>query len=246
MRKIAIFVEGQSEQIFVRNILYHISGNVSFSFECIKIHGGIDRNVPYAVRNHDSQIFFLIINVENDSKVLSFIKEREKALFEKGYNRIIGLRDMYSLEYRKRSKDKIDLNINENFIKAHDKIICSMSSPENINFFFSIMEFEAWLLGMHTIFEKIDDRLSVELIQRKLDILLDQVDPETAFFHPAAVLDKIFNLVDMSYNKKYDDLESITSKIELDDIAKLVNSGGCLSFASFYKNIKEEFFNCSA
>ncbi len=63
--------------------------------------------------------------------MLANILRREQHIWNAGFSRIIGLRDMYSAEYRKMVKDHvIDEGVNQKFIKGHRAQIKS----ENIYF----------------------------------------------------------------------------------------------------------------
>lgn len=236
--KIAIFVEGQSEQIFIRNILFHLVESSALSFDCMKIHGGIDIEAPYTYHAPDPSLYFLIINVENDTRVLSAIKEREEKLFRTGFKTIIGLRDMYSREYRKRAEGSISNEINLQFIESHNSVIQSMSSPKQISFHFAIMEVETWWIGMQTLLEKIHEDLNSKFIQESLGFSLDDINPEDYFFHPATTLKNILELVGLTYDKKRSDVESITTQITEEDIEDLLATGKCSSFKSLHESIE--------
>ena len=86
----------------------------------------------------------------NDERVLDVIEENEEALFNNGFSKIIGLRDMHSKAYRKKSKNVIDDEVTQQFIEAVTTVIASMNNPDKINFHFAIMELEAWWLSMYT------------------------------------------------------------------------------------------------
>lgn len=236
-KKIAVFVEGQGELIFFRNMIFHLLGDIAFSFQCLKLHSGQTQEVPYTYSNPDAKVHFMIINVENDTKVLSVIKEREKGLLQKGYSKIIGLRDMYSEAYRKRS-DRISETVNNQFIKSSELAIQSMSEPEKVSLHFSIMEIEAWWLSMYSIFEKKDSRLTVDYINENLGFKLDEIDPERHFFHPAVILNEILVLIGGSYKKKFSDVESITNSIDAESIELIISSENKYeSFRSFITEI---------
>ncbi|MEN8220838.1 MAG: hypothetical protein ABFS56_31685 [Pseudomonadota bacterium] len=81
MQKIAVFVEGQGELIFIRNLLYYLVDPAQLSFECFKLHANLQQEVPYEYKNPNAQIHFQIINVGNDERVLDVIKEREERLY---------------------------------------------------------------------------------------------------------------------------------------------------------------------
>ena len=72
--------------------------------------------------NKNAKVYFLVIDVGNDEKVLTHIKERERGLFESGFERVIGLRDMYSGEYDKKSGEKLEKMLIENLLKHTDRL----------------------------------------------------------------------------------------------------------------------------
>lgn len=183
MRKIAIFVEGQSELIFVRNLLYHLLDSTKFSFECFKLHANSQQEVPYEYNNPHAEVHFQIISVGNDERVLDAIKERKDRLLNKGFTKIIGLRDMYSKAYRNESKN-INDKVTQQFIEAVTTAIAEMDNADKISFHFAIMELEAWWLSMYNLFTKINKLLTVRFIEEKLGYNLSQIDPEHFFIQP--------------------------------------------------------------
>jgi hypothetical protein len=233
VQKIAIFVEGQGELIFTRNLLYHLNDPAKFSFECFKLHAHSQQEVPYEYKNPNAEVHFKIINVGNDERVLDVIAENEEKLLKEGFNKIIGLRDMYSKAYRKKSKNTIDDEVTQQFVKAITKVIAGMKNPDKINFHFAIMELEAWWLSMYNLFAKINDLLTVSFIETNLGYNLSDIDPEKRFFHPSLEIDKIFQLVESSYKKHFDDIESITSKIDSSDISDATTNNRCSCFQKF-------------
>jgi hypothetical protein len=102
-------------------------------------------------------------------------------MWNAGFSRIIGLRDMYSREYREIVQNHaIDSATNQKFIAGAREQIKSA----NIYFSFAIMEVEAWLLGLRKAFEKMDQKLTSAFIEENLKYNLDVLNPEEAFFHP--------------------------------------------------------------
>jgi hypothetical protein len=238
MIRIAIFTEGQSELIFVRTLLLKVIDNNTLSFQCIKLHGGREFAVRYNYSSPDPNVHFLIVNAENDNRVLSAIKEREKNLFKKGYHKIIGLRDMYSEDYYKRSPKVIDDKLTQEYIRAAMNIINTMSKPNKIKFCFAIMEIEAWFLSMYDLFSKINDTLSIDYIKTKLDIDLKEIDPQKEFYKPSNKIDKIFKLIGLEYNKSEKDCEKICSIMEITDFDVAIENDRCSTFKDFYGEIK--------
>ena len=240
LQKVVIFLEGQGELIFIRKLLVLLNDPAKVSFECFELYGSLEQKVPYAygMTNPYAEIYFKIINVGNDERVLTAIGEREEKLLKSGVDKIIGLRDMYSKAYRKRSKNVIDDNVTQETLKLVTTIIANMSNPDKINFHFSIIELETWWLSMYNLFARIDDRLTVSFIKEKLGYNLSKIDPEITFFHPSLEIEKIFKLVDTSYKKHFDDDESITSKIKSSDICDATNYHRCDYFKKFCDDLK--------
>ena len=238
IKKIAIFVEGQGELIFFRRIIFFLLNDKPFSFDSLELCSGQMRKVRYDYPNPNAKVHFMIVNVGNDAKVITAIKEREQSLIKKGYSKIIGLRDMYSEAYKKRT-EKISGTVNNLFREKAESIIKAMSNPEKVSFHFSIMEIEAWWLSMYSIFERKNSRLTVDYINENLGFKLDEIDPETEFFHPAITLENILDLINEPYKKKYNDVESIMSNIEAEDIELITSSNRRYkSFRSFIAEIK--------
>ncbi|MDM8558413.1 hypothetical protein [Candidatus Parabeggiatoa sp. HSG14] len=232
MKKVAIFVEGQGEQVFVRHLLYYLLDPSKLSFECLRLRSENLEEVPYAYENKQADIYFLIINTQGDSSVLPAIKKREQGLFRQGFHKIIGLRDMYSQAYREISPHLIDYNIMQQFIEGTKHSIATMSQPNKIHFHFAIMELEAWWLCMYTLFAKIDKQLTVAFIAQELGDDLSAIDAEKVFFHPASNVAKILNLVGFKYDKRFSDVERIISAMTFDDIVDVIESDDkrCESF----------------
>lgn len=236
-KKIAIFVEGQGELIFVRNILGHLFADIPHSYECLRLQSGNLEEVPYSVTNPNSEVFFKLINVQNDAKVISAIMEREEKLLSDGYDRIIGLRDMYSRKYKESANGSIDKSICTKFIQGAQQTISDMSQPDKIIVHFSIMEVEAWWISMYNLFEKLHESLTEENINAELGYKLSEVDVEEAFFHPAVELTRILAIAGIEYGKKLGDVESITSSIDMLNIEAAFENGRCSSFKVFCEDL---------
>lgn len=241
MKKIAIFVEGQTELIFVRELLLKIF-EYKISFDCYKLRKGMLNNSKYPYTNPNSKIYFFIVDTGCDEKVISIVKDQERKLFSEGYEEIFCLRDMYSTEYRNNcNKDyakNIDFSVIKKIIQGKNNVIDKMSAPDKIKFYFAIMEIEAWFLAFYKIFEKIDGKLTVEYIKEKLKIDLEKIDPEKEFFKPSDKLNKILKLSRIEYNKSENVAEKLVSKMEVSDFDEVESSGKVSCFVDFYGDLK--------
>lgn len=241
MKKIAILTEGQTELIFVRNLLMRVFDPSKLSFECYELLAHRPFHVPYKYPNPHAEIHFMIIDVHGDEGVLSAIRDREEKLVgESGYKRIIGLRDMYSEAYMRRSPSTIDERVSNEFIQNHNLTIQKMTYPDKIKLYFAIMEVEAWFLGMYNLFRKIDPKLTARYIKDSLKIDLENTDPQKEFYKPSDQIYAIHELCERSYNKKRDEIESICSSMESEDFDNARENGRCKCFDDFY----QEVVNC--
>lgn len=238
MRKVAIFVEGQTELIFVRRFLSMIIDPSKLSFECMEL---VAHGLSYVLFSYSSpspEVHFMIINAHSDEGVLSSIDEREKNLIEKGgYEKIIGLRDMYSEIYTKLSHGAINDDVSNQIIQRHNLTIQKMTYRDRIKLYFAIMEIEAWFLAMYNIFQRIDSVLTVEYIGEKLGFDLRRIDPQKAFYKPSNQLRDVFLLSGRYYNKKESDIENITSKMELADFDTATENNRCECLDAFYQEV---------
>lgn len=224
VRKVALFVEGLAEQVFVRDFLikwYDWDIN-KVGLACYKLHAGNEYEAPYQHGTVDSENYFQIFNVGNDSSVLSVMLDRADRLHNAGYSLVVGLRDMFSKVYHQKTFQKnneriIDPELNERFIQSAKEEMEASSKPLELQMHYAIMEVEAWLLGMSKFMEH----------------LQDINDPETDIYHPAEKLKELMEAKGSGYDKHSKDIESIIGNLEKEDYLALYESGRCQSFRKF-------------
>ncbi len=238
MRKVAIFTEGQTELIFVRDFLFRLVDPSKLSIECYELLAHNLSYVPFPYSSSSPEVHFFIIDAHGDKGVLSAIREREKDLIQKGgYEKIIGLRDMYSEDYKKLSPRAINDSITQKLIQSYNLTIQNMTYSTKIKLYLAIMEIEAWFLAMYNIFERIDSVLTVEYIEEKLGFDLRRIDPQEEFFKPSDQVRDVFLLSGRQYDKKERDIENITSKMELADFNNATENNRCSCFDAFYQEV---------
>ncbi|MBM4032596.1 MAG: DUF4276 family protein [Planctomycetes bacterium] len=238
MKKIAVFVEGQSEQIFVRSLLQCALGHQPISFQCIQLAGDHDRQVPYSFLNPAAVAYFLIVNVGSDERVLSAVKERERALFAQGYTGIIALRDMYSQAYDNRAGGQIKDEVTDAFLHAALAAVATMSRAGDISLHFAIMEFEAWLLAMGNLLCRAFPALTPEVVQAELGCRLSDIDRQTHFYRPSRHLDRMLRSVGAEHDKSRKELERICAALTPDDIPSATGHGRCRNLRIFYETVQ--------
>lgn len=238
-RKIAIFVEGQTEYIFVRDFLcaWYEYDVQKLGLECYQFNGNNKNTIPYPFGSKDSENFYLIYNVGNDRSVVSKMLKEVPRLQNCGYNQIVGLNDMYGDDYHASVKNRqIDINIIQKFKNERNRVIQMKKLDHLVKSYFAIMEVEAWFLGMYEYLQTIDPRLTPELIKAKLGTDVTD-DPEVTVYHPAKLLNDIYNLVGKNYDKHEREICAITSVLSKTSYTELRKSGKCQSFKDFTDNI---------
>lgn len=105
MKKIALYVEGQSEQIFLNHLIkiwWQYSGIEIYNIKILS-----DQNCPCPVPNFipksdiEPKISFLIVNVEGAGSLISAISGRADSQQKIGFE-IIGLRDILYVQSSKK------------------------------------------------------------------------------------------------------------------------------------------------
>lgn len=237
MIKTVLFVEGQTELIFTRELLLKYFEYSDIEIICLRlVTDSNTEKAEFDFQNENATYHFQIINVGNDKSVLSAILKREKYLAKNDYKKIIGLRDMYSKEYKELSTT-IEENLIKKFIEETNHVINNFNNEIEIRFHFAIMEIEAWFLGIQNIFEKFDKRLTNEFIAEKLATNFTLIDPEVTFYHPANEIEKILGLIDVRYNKSKSIIEALVDCINKEEIIELSKAEKCQSFRFFWKDL---------
>lgn len=193
-KKIACFVEGQTEQIFVERLFQEIAGYKKISIETYKFQGGKTNRIIQPLKLStvkDVPFFVLLYDCGNDAHVVSDIRKQHQSLINSGYEKILGLRDLYPIPLGK--KEEI-----ENGIRGLLKPLQKIGVP--IAVILAVMEIEAWFLAEWNYFTKIDNCLTPEFILQECGLDLKSIDVEQRL-HPSQDLDDIYRLVGSNYDK---------------------------------------------
>lgn len=236
MKKIAIFVEGQTEYDFVKRLLFEIIGKENISIIANRMFGG-DSKIANP-RNQKPYDEHLIIDApfqasffisSGDNKVTSDIQEEKDRLGNLGFSKIIGLRDVRG-DQNKRKLTHTDLPDIE---RLHRLVERSISIPTQI--ITAVMEIETWFLAETNHYAKIDDRLTKDFVVSQIDILgfNPYSDDLTLRLEPKEDLQKLYSMVKKNYSKKETvrnktinclDYSNLRNNIEIEPIKKLFKS----------------------
>ncbi len=207
MKRIAIFVEGLTEQILVRRMLEIVMARKNIAVQTVKITGGHNIRMSFTVMNaanvnRNTDYYVLIYDCGGETNVKGYLMMQRERLVEKGYTCILGLRDVYpnfTHEDIPKLRKGLNYQVPQKGARTHIHL--------------AVMETEAWFLGEYTHFRKISKRLTPEFIQKRLGF-----NPKTGNMEdresPAHDLKRIYKLVDHDYTKKRSKLNSIVSKLD--------------------------------
>lgn len=201
MKKIALFVEGETEAYFVQKIIKEIARRDSVSFNTFKGYGG--QTVPRVfsslgqslARNEQYKANIYISSTDN--RVNQDIIDQMQTLKASGFNVIVGLRDIRG---QKNDGTPITLADLPNLETANARLFASES---NVFSLLAVMEIETWFISEVDHFQRISSNLTEILIKANIPLIGVDLynDDLTQINEPAETLNKIYNLIGESYDK---------------------------------------------
>lgn len=167
MHKLAVFVEGYTEMLFVERLISEIAGTHNVIIEQIRIRGGsrvsLTKSVVKAANPNTGQKYFiLIVDCGGDNQVKTRILDEHKNLTQSGYSKIIGMRDVRP-DFTYNQVPQLEAGLRK-YIKT---------SLIPVEFILAVMEIEAWFLAEINHYQKIDPSITVPTIKATLGF-----DPE--------------------------------------------------------------------
>lgn len=237
MKKLAIFTEGQTEQLFSEYLIRHIAGDKQLSIT-IKIASGGSRNNPRRLveieaesNPNGAKYFVLIVNCGNDSRVKSDIVEQHTSLASSGYEKIIGIRDVFP-DATHEELPKLRTGLEKGLNGKSPKIL----------FILGVMELEAWFLSEYKHFPLIHENITPERISKelKIDVINDVLSQRR---EPSRDLLDAYWLESINYDKSKAIVDQILSVLNKENLKSHVSSKYD-DLALFYQEI-ESFFSDS-
>jgi hypothetical protein len=198
VKKLAVFVEGYTETVFVTKLIEEVSGRHNVIIETRRIFGG--SSVPRRVQTitaarpvSGENYFVLIVDCGGDDQVKTRILEEHENLTRNGYQRVIGIRDVYP-RYSRSDISALHVGLRK-YVKT---------SLIPVSFVLGVMEVEAWFLAEHSHFERVDGEITEDKINEKLGFVPskdDMAERDT----PAEDLHKCYEIAGLKYEKGGDD-----------------------------------------
>ncbi len=194
MKKLALFVEGQTEQLFTHKLLIAIAGEKNIVIHELKSKISDKGNRSFTVINASSEVakqeyFVAIYDSGSDSTVNSDIRDNYDILIRQDFDEIIGLRDVYP-------KSSAEIPQLERGLKYRIRTV-----PIPVSIILAIREIEAWFLAETTHFPQIHHSLTLEVISRHLNFDPSVQDVEGRA-HPSGDLDSVYHLAGRAYTKR--------------------------------------------
>jgi len=209
MKKIALFVEGQTEQIFIEKLIREIIGRHGFSIENYKfINENKLESIPlwFSAKNNNghSEYCFIIYDCCGDDSVQSFIRERLDSLQSEAFSMVIGIRDVFP-----------ETNIEK--IKQH----LYFGIPENqkhlTNIILAINETEAWFIADENHYPKISNKISYETANEitGIDVRKDSTE---VIPHPSEALKQIYMKGKTTYDKSQKKVQRTVNELDYENL----------------------------
>jgi hypothetical protein len=225
-KRLAIFVEGQTEQIFVERLVREIAKEDDIDLHTKTLSS--NRFLSLATLPSTTKPFFVLLyNCENDEKVKSVILEQLPMLRTKNYQAVIGLRDLHPRALKDLPGLKQGLAYG----------LPTLNPPCEI--FIAVMETEAWFLQEKEHYAKIDPRLDYKTFKLKFGFD-PSIDSAEALSGPPDLLKRIYRSVGKTYKKKRFHVQRTVDAL---DFAELCYSCSSLipNFESFSSRLHEFF-----
>lgn len=193
MKKLAIFVEGQTEQLFIEKYVLALVQKQHLIIEKYELVGGKTSprqmvQIQAATPASEARFYVLIANCRTDGRVISDIRDRYENLVCAKYAAIIAVRDVYPIP-------KADLAKLRNGLEA-----TLPKNPVPVTVVLGVMEIESWFLAEYTHFPKIHTSLDAAGIAKSFgfDPAKDDMQHRP---NPADDLHKIYSQVGFAYRK---------------------------------------------
>ena len=207
MRRLAIFVEGLTEQILVRKMLHAVLDRKRIAIQTVKITGGHNVRMSFTVMraaNVDRQTdyYVLIYDCGGETNVKSYMLARRDKLIKSGYHMILGLRDVYP-NFEREEVPRLLKGLNH-------KLPQRKAATE---IFLAVMETEAWFLGEYKHLKKVSRKLTPGYINKNFGF-----NPQTENMedreHPSDDMKRIYQAAGHDYTKKRDRLNAVIGKLD--------------------------------
>lgn len=207
-RKLAVFVEGYTEQEFVIRLLAELAGKRGVEFQIHSQHRGrlsfVEiRKTPIGTTSAEL-IHVLVANCQNDAQVKSQIKDQYNSLLSAGYSLVVGLRDVYPLTHGD--------------IPGLERLLLTglPAGALPIRIHLAVLEVEAWFLEELSHYHRIDTNIALDSLGANgFDFNNSRADNLP---HPAETLDNIYKTVGKRYAKRTNQIQRTVNALSYEEL----------------------------
>ncbi|MGV8830295.1 MAG: DUF4276 family protein [Breznakibacter sp.] len=215
--KTAFFVEGYTEQEFLKRLLVEIFGNKEIGIQIEEIKGGSKVGISFTkletpALTDDVKYYVLIYNCGGDGAIKSYMLDRRSSLINAGFRKIVGLRDVYP-DFK---RDEIQKLIKGLYFQLPQKDI-------PISFILSTMEVESWFLAECNHFQNIDKSLTSDRIEQAFGFNPIVYNTEL-IDEPANTLKAIYKTVGKTYKKEKEIISRTIESLDYGNLYLSVNA----------------------
>lgn len=210
MKKIALFVEGQTEQIFAAELVKHIFDKREISVEKIQFSGKMGSRKITVIHTtkakHGASYYFRIYDCHGGgelSTVKSDIIEQLEPLKREGFSGIIGIRDVYPLTDIEKLRRMLQFGIPKSNIPVHIVL--------------AIQEIEAWFIADDKHYKRIAPELNVNIANLISGIDIRKESTEV-LAHPAETLNEIYKTAGRAYRKRKIHIERTVEALDYENL----------------------------
>jgi hypothetical protein len=187
MKKIAIFVEGQTELLFIERLLIEIAGRNHIEIELHEERGKVIRLISAASAG-GQKYFAMIVDCGSDNRVASAMLDSENTLVSAGYSLVLGLRDLFPLTAAE--LPELQTKMSALFVARPIPFVVHIAASE----------VEAWFLQEDEHFQLIDARCThaAILASTGYDIVIGVAE---SLYQPAEILHQAYQVGGRAYRK---------------------------------------------
>ena len=215
MKKLAVFLEGQTERLFVEALIQYCAGNSNIRIQSSRGHLGrkyqrIFFEVNATKIGAGDDFFILVIDSGSDGGVTSDIRELYQNLVDEDYSLIIGVRDVRPGFSR------------QEIGRLRRGLSSSVQTVQElpVQFHLAVMEVEAWFLAENTHFKRFDRRLTEAKIVKELGFFPDDDIAETREI-PSEDLKRIHGIIGKNYDKSHAVVSKIAKSLSYQNLANI-------------------------
>lgn len=152
--------------------------------------GAYERRVEIieASASAGQKYYALVVNCGNDSKVKSDIRDHYQNLVSKGYDAIVGIRDVHP--EKRADIPRLRKNLNKDV----------PTDPIKPRLILAVMEVEAWIIAETSHFVRVDKTLTADVVAEEIGFD-PRKQPVDRIDHPAVTLDRIYRRGGTYYDK---------------------------------------------